>query len=366
MAEIALPLIITAIANSELEGFVAGTLFSQGWNVIHRALDVHSLSNYLKKFSSESENMILIYSPDLSGLSSNFIMELQRVLRQVVGFTSNPSEHAEYSGLLSTPNDASELLNIIRSYVRAPLLRPVELLSTSTRRAKVIALGTPSGSTGCTTVAINLGMELSLLGKETLLLDADVRHPSMAVLLSQHKLDTDLEARLIAPQLSLSEFTQSRISQLPEYLDRFTEKYEYVVIDLGTIEGVSDSLTDRRWTSTLIHWSCERADELWLVGKADVLGIHRMTLLAKNFERVTIKARVSVLLNMKESGKRGDEREVHFTSAVASLKPHRNYSLPRDSRSVTKAESERACLIEIGEKGQLRKSIAKIAVDVTR
>ncbi|MDP1719651.1 MAG: hypothetical protein Q8L08_01440 [Candidatus Nanopelagicaceae bacterium] len=366
MAEIALPLIITAIANSELEGFVAGTLFSQGWNVIHRALDAHSLLNYLKKFSSESENMILIYSPDLSGLSPNFITDLQRVFRQVVGFASDPSEYAEYSGLLSTPNDASELLNIIRSYVRAPLLRRAELHTSNTQRAKVIALGTPSGSTGCTTVAINLGMELSLLGKETLLLDADVRHPSMAVLLSQHKLDADLEARLIAPQLSLSEFTRSRISQLSEYLDRFTEKYEYIVIDLGTIEGVSDSLTDRRWTSTLIHWSCERADELWLVGKADVLGIHRMTLLAKNFERVTIKARVSVLLNMKESGKRGDEREIHFTSAVASLKPYRNYSLPRDSRSATKAESERACLIEIGEKGQLRKSIAKIAVEVTR
>ena len=208
-------------------------------------------------------------------------------------------------------------------------------------------------------------MELSLLGKETLLLDADVRRPSMAVLLSQHKLDADLEARVIAPQLSLSEFTQSRISQLPEYLDRFTGKYDYVVIDLGTVEGVSDSLTDRRWTSTLIHWSCERADELWIVGKADVLGIHRMTLLAKNFDLVTIRARVSVLLNMKESGKKGDERESHFYSAVASLKPHRIYSLPRDSRSTTKAESERACLVETGEKGQLRKSIAKIAVDVT-
>lgn len=365
MAEIALPLIVTAIANSELEGFVAGTLFSQGWNVIHRALDAHSLSNYLKKHSSESENLILIYSPDLSGLLPKSIADLHGVLRQVVGFASDPSEHSEYSGLFSIPNDASELLNIIRSYVRAPLLRRAELHTAGTRRAKVIALGTPSGSTGCTTVALNLAMELSLLGKETLLLDADVRRPSVAILLSQHKLDADLDARSIAPQLSLSEFTQSRMSQLPEYLDRFTEKYDYVVIDLGTIEGVSDSLTDRRWTSTLIHWSCERADELWLVGKADVLGIHRMTLLVKNFEQVTIKARVSVLLNMKESGKRGDERESHFSSAVASLKPHRNYSLPRDSRSATKAESERACLIEIGEKGQLRKAIAKIAVDVT-
>jgi len=365
MAEIALPLIVTAIANSEQEGFVAGTLFSEGWNVIHRALDAHSLSSFLEKLSNESENVILIYSPDLSDLSPDLIAGYQRVLRQVVGFALEAREHTEYSGLLSMPTDASELLNIIRSYVRAPLLRRAELLPTSVRRAKVIALGTPSGSTGCTTVAINLAMELSLLGKETLLLDADVRRPSVAVLLSQHKLDTDLEARIIAPHLSLSEFTQSRISQFPDYLDRFTGKYDFIVIDLGTIEGVSDSLTDRRWTSTLIHWSCERADELWIVGKADVLGIYRMTSLAKNFDEVTIKASVSVLLNMKESGKKGDDRGSHFASVVATLKPYRMYSLPRDSRSAIKAESERAFLVEISEKGQLRKSIAKIAVEVS-
>lgn len=366
MAEIILPLIVTAIANSEVEGFVAGTLFSQGWNVIHRALDADSLSNYLERYPNESENMILVYSPDLSGLSPHLIEDLQKVVRQVVGFASDPRQHSDYSGILSIPSDASELLNIIRSFVRAPLLRRAELPTLSARRAKVIALGTPSGSTGCTTVAINLAMELSLLGKETLLLDADVRRPSVAVLLSQHKLDADLEARVVAPKLSLSEFTQSRISQSRDYLDRFTGKYDYVIIDLGIIEGVSDSLTDRRWTSTLIHWSCECADELWIVGKGDVLGLHRMTLLAKNFDQVMIKARVGVLLNMKESGKRGDDRESLFASVVATLKPHRIYSLPRDGRSTTKAVSERACLIEIGGNGQLRKSIAKIAVDVTR
>ena len=81
MAEIALPLVVTAIANSEQEGFVAGTLFSEGWNVIHRALDAHSLSSFLENFSNESENVILIYSPDLSDLSPNLIAGYQRVLR---------------------------------------------------------------------------------------------------------------------------------------------------------------------------------------------------------------------------------------------------------------------------------------------
>lgn len=366
MPEIALPLIVTAIANSDLEGFVAGTLFSQGWNVMYRALDAESLTTYLQKFAKESEDIILIYSPDLSGISPTLIANYVGILRQVVGFALDPLSYSEYSGLLTVPQDASELLSIIRSYVRAPLVRRIEPRAANVRRSKVIALGSPSGSTGCTTVAINLAMELSLLGKETLLLDADVRRPSVAVLLSQHKLDSDQGVRSIAPQFSLSEFTQSRMGRLPEYMDEFTHEFDYIIMDLGTVEGVSDSLTDRRWTSTMIHWSCERADELWVVANSDLLGIHRMSRLAKNLGRVTINAKLSVLLNMKESGRKGDERERLLLSVAASLKTHRTYSLPRDARSTSKAMDERATLIEIGEKGSLRKSIAKIAVDITR
>ena len=364
MAEIALPFIVTAIANSELEGFVAGTLFSQGWNVIYRALDAHSLDSFLEQHLKERENVILIYSPDLPGLSPDLIASQHGSLRQIIGFSQNPDDQKIFLGIHETPHHATELLNIVRSFVRAPLLRSSTTYSARSRRAKVIALGTPSGSPGCTTVAINLAMELSALGHETLLIDADVRRPSVAPLLAQHKLDADLDSRSIAPQLSLSEFTQTRMHQFPDYLDRFTEKFDFLVIDLGSIEGVSDSLTDRRWTSTLIHWSCESADELWILGRADVLGIHRMKSLVEDFNQISIRAKIGVILNMRASGKKGDQREALFLSSVASLQPQRIFSLPRDSRSTSRAEDDRATLMEIDGKGTLRKSIARIAVEV--
>ena len=365
MPEISLPLIVTAIANSDLEGFIAGTLFSQGWNVIHRALDVQSLDGFLDRPPKDRENVTLIYSPDLPGLTSEWISSHLGLFRQVVGFSPNPDDQKSFLGLHDTPLDETELLNIVRSFVRAPLLRPWTEPGARGRRAKVIALGTPSGSPGCTTVAINLAMELSILGHETLLLDADARRPSVAVLLSQHKLDADLDSRSISPHLSLSEFTQSRVSQFPELLDGFMEKFDFLIIDLGSIEAVSDSLTDRRWTSTLIHWSCEKADELWILGRADVLGLYRLKSLVENFTQISIRAKVSVLLNMRVSGKKGDQRETLFLASVASLMPQRIYSLPRDSRSTTKAEDDRATLMEIDEKGTLRKSIARIAVEVS-
>ena len=43
MSELEMPTVITAIANPEAEGFVAGTLYAQGWNVVFRAIDWSSL-----------------------------------------------------------------------------------------------------------------------------------------------------------------------------------------------------------------------------------------------------------------------------------------------------------------------------------
>jgi hypothetical protein len=48
MSELEMPTVITAIANSEAEGFVAGTLYAQGWNVVFRAIDWASLQTYLQ------------------------------------------------------------------------------------------------------------------------------------------------------------------------------------------------------------------------------------------------------------------------------------------------------------------------------
>ena len=49
-----MPTVITAIANPEAEGFVAGTLYAQGWNVVFRAIDWGSLQSYLTANSAIS------------------------------------------------------------------------------------------------------------------------------------------------------------------------------------------------------------------------------------------------------------------------------------------------------------------------
>lgn len=365
MAEIALPVVVTAIANSELEGFVAGTLFSQGWNVVFRALDVASLTTFVEADPIKSRDIVIVYSPDLPGLSSKFIASFQGRVRQFVGFSSSTAEDQEYVGLFAVPQDPSELLNLVRGFVRAPLLRNAGLENFKKRRARVIAIGSSSGSSGCTSLSINLAMELSALGRETLLMDADVRHPSIAPMLSLHKLDAEHSSRTIAPHLNVSEFTHERVSHLGEYLDGLFGSSDFAVIDLGSIEGVSDSLTDRRWTSSMVHWSCEQANELWLISKGDVLSIHRLESLVRDFSQITIRAEVSLVLNMNSRGRKGKYREELFRSAVAPLRPKVVFTLPRDVRAITQAEEERATLMETDDRSSLRKSIVKIAVELS-
>lgn len=365
MAEIALPVVVTAIANSELESFVAGTLFSQGWNVIFRALDAPSLAAFIDSDSNQIRNVVLVYSPDLPGISPEIISSLQGKVRQIVGFSPNPSDDQEFSGILVIPREQSELLNLVRGFVRAPLVRESIVESPKKRRAHVVAIGSSSGSAGCTSLAINLAMELSTLGQETLLMDADIRHPSIAPLLSLHQLALEDTSRTIAPHLRVSEFTRERVPKLGEYLDNLLGMCDFAVIDLGSIEGISDSLTDRRWTSSMIHWSCERADELWLVGKADFLGIHRLESLVRDFAQVTIRAKVSVALSMNSRGRKGKLREAQFFAIAAPLHPQELFTLPRDARALAQAEEERLTLGEVDERSPLRRKIAMMAVGLT-
>ena len=365
MAEIALPMIVTAIANSELEGFVAGTLFSQGWNVIFRALDVSGLTMFLDSDLKQSRNVVLVYSPDLPGISPNIVSSLNSKVRQIIGLSAENGDYQDFVGLLQAPNEPADLLNLVRGFVRAPLMRNPEVEAPRRRRATVIAIGSSSCSVGCTSLAINLAMELSVLGRDTLLIDADVRHPSIAPLLSLHKLDAENSSRTIAPHLSVSEFTRERVLSLGEYLDDVFSKCDFAIVDLGSIEDVSDSLTDRRWTSSMIHWSCERADALWLVGKSDVLGMQRLESLVRDFSQITIRAKVSIVLSMCPRGRKGKLRGDQYFAAGAPLSAKNLYTLPRDVRTLTKAEEERATLIEIDERSPLRKAIAAMAIGLT-
>jgi hypothetical protein len=365
MSELEMPTVITAIANPEAEGFVAGTLYAQGWNVVFRAIDWGSLQSYLTSNSAISANALLIYGTDLPGASKQLVDGLQSSVRQVIGFSIPNIPDGDYMSLHPLPAVGTDLISLVRGFVRAPMVRTSALTQRKARASKVVALGSAGSYTGCTTIALNLAMELSLLEKSTLLIEANFRAPSISPLLSMRNISEASSWKSIAPHLAVSEITQSSADQLENFMNKAIDEFDVIVLDIGSISGLSNRLTDRRWTSQVTTWCCDQADELMITSRADHLGHYRLGQVIELMQQTSIRAHISFTQNMKSSGKRGENELARFLSATTALKPIRVRTLKEESRSVKAAEDEHATLVETNERSNLRKAIAELAREIT-
>jgi len=361
MSELVMPTVITAIANPEAEGFVAGTLYAQGWNVVFRAIDWGSLQSYLQTNAELSKNALLIFGTDLPGAHKNLMDSLNGSVRQLIGFSIPNVADGDFDVLHPLPTVSTDLISLVRGFVRAPLVRTGTVTQRKVRDSKVFAIGSAGSYTGCTFLALNLAMELSLLEKSTLLIEANFRAPSLAPLLSMRKISDSSPWKKIAPKLSLSEITQDTSDDLDQLMNKAIEEFDCVVLDIGSVSGLSNRLTDRRWTSTVTTWCCDQADELMITSRADYLGHHRLVQVIDLLQQTSIRAQLSFTQNMKSPGKRGDAEMARFLTATTALKPIRVRSLKQEARSVQAAEDEHATMVETNERSHLRKAIAELA-----
>ena len=366
MAEQELPVVITAIADAQTEGFVASGLFAQGWSVVFRALDTASLKNYLVANPVIAKSALLLFTPDLRHLDADISFDITRLVKQSIGFSADLTRYPEYPGLYEIPKDVTELVSLVRGSIRSPLIRQQGAVQHSTRRSQIIAIGSAGSGVGCTTIAMNIAMELSVLEKPTLLIDANFRAPSIAVLLSLRNLLSEEGWRSVAPMLAISEITQVRSNSINELMTRAIDEFDQIIIDLGSISGLSNRLTDQRWTSRMTTWSCDNADELWIISKPDLLGSHRLDQVLPLLEKTAMRAQLGFLLNMKSQGKKGDSEEARFLTAITALRPRSMRVIARDGRSVLASEEAHSTLIEVNERSPLRKSISKIASELAR
>lgn len=88
MSELEMPIVVTAIASAQSEGFIASTLFAQGWSVVFRALDWQLLENFMIKNPELSKTALLIYGSDLPGINPAVINSVSTKFRQTIGFTT--------------------------------------------------------------------------------------------------------------------------------------------------------------------------------------------------------------------------------------------------------------------------------------
>ena len=361
MSELEMPTVITAISSSETEGFIAGTLFAQGWSVVFRAIDWASLDRFLLDNQELAKGALLLFASDLPGISQANLDLIAPKVRQSIGFSIEQQQDGDFKHLYEVPQSATDLVTLVRGFVRTPMVRGNNTPQRALRKARVIAVGSAGSYTGCTTLAINVAMELSILEKSTLLIEGNYRAPSIAAYLAMRNINSESQWKTIAPHLSLTEINQEHAGRVDEFMERAAAEFEFIIIDLGSISGLSNRLTDRRWTSTMTTWCCDQADELMIVSRADQLGTHRLAQVIELLGSTSVRASLSFVMNMKSPGKRGEKEEAQFLNCATALKPIRIRSIGKDSRAVTAAEDEHATLVEINERSNVRKSIAELA-----
>jgi MinD-like ATPase involved in chromosome partitioning or flagellar assembly len=262
----------------------------------------------------------------------------------------------------------------------------------------VIAVTSPYGSTGKTTVAINIALELAAEKARVLLIDADTQGPAVANhfvlseqpaglaaalrISTQRRLDLDQLLRLSfqfqkstlrimpgAQDLPVQSIDESAIGIL---LDTARSGFDYTVIDLGCISEITDPKQDLL-TSNIVSL----ADRVILVCLADPIGILR--LLSEESSISSLSSSPDLIMNrVRNSVIASARREIGITLKRLSALEPKAY-LPDDpahvdlalrtgvpATSLSRSGSFRQALTGfvraelLGRKGQLDSRVAKL------
>lgn len=350
--------IITAIRDSEAEGFVTSTLFSQGWDINFRSLDFDSLISYVKTIDCLASQVLI--STDCEGLTCEGLEQLRPYVQKIFLFQTSSHPEISFGDSIVLPTTPLELIALIRGSLRAPLIRSQHVVARS-RQARVIAVAAASGGAGCTTLSFNLAAEFILLGKRTLLVDADSIAPSLAALLSQRGLTVAGTIKSITPTLSAIELTQDNIAHSISSLDAALSEFEVIIIDLGRISEVAQQLSGRRWSGQALTWVSNFADSLLILSPSNRIGLERLKVLVAQLTRNAMKPRISFLHVLREPGRREQAASDKFLQTVSALSPVKIYEIPFDIRAALKAEHAEESLVDSNERSVLRKVIAELA-----
>jgi Mrp family chromosome partitioning ATPase len=365
MANFNSPNIVTAIADSNFEGSLSSNLHSQGWDIIARAVDFASLTSFLSENEQAGRTSILIYAPDLPDFTPQRLGELRASFKDVIGYGTE-SEVKLFENLLPRPTDATELISQVRGIIRREFREPLisQHRATNAAQSKVIAIASAGSTTGATTLALNLAMESSLLEKRTLLIDGNSLEPSIAIALELRNLRADQSPRLISPLLWAYEVSEKKYAKFIELMANAYSNFDLIIIDLGSISNLSMKLTDRRWSSGPLIWSCDNADELWISSRPDEMGRFRLLRLIRELAKTKIKARLTFIANLETPRRKSDQSNQELTAEIEELKPLTRISVPRDNRAAAMAAACSASLSEASPKSNLRKSISRIASEL--
>ncbi len=279
--------VVTAISDSDCEDFVSQLLFSQGWSIIYRAIDMAGLTEFLEARNGELRTVV-IFKSDLPDFDANLL-------------ESAANSKVKNICIDEVETNSHKLMTYIRGQLRLPLIANSgvgNLVSTDStiptvQKPCVITITGTMGAPGRSSVALNLANYLAT-NSTVNLYDADIRAPALEYLIGRaSKNHEDLNLVNLVSQEKLTTSIIGVSSSIN-------------IVDLGPLPPLAEVVNDRRWQAGFINRTLEETTTLIYLCKSNGLSLIRLEQFMSQFPVLLRKLPIIYILN--QSGNTREDR----------------------------------------------------------
>ena len=284
--------VVTAISDSECEDFVSQLLFSQGWSIIYRAIDMAGLMEFLDARKGELRTVV-IFKSDLPNFDEALL-------------ESASNSKVKNICIDKIETNSHQLMTYIRGQLRLPLIANAGLANAGLANAGlansekimatkpcVITITGTVGSPGRSSVALNIANYLAA-NSQVNLYDADLRAPALEYFIGRAGKNNE--------NLKLS----SLISQEKLIDSKIGDSSAINIVDLGSLPPLTEVVNDRRWQAGFINRTLEETTTLIYLCKSNGLSLIRLEQFMSQFPVLLRKLPIIYILN--QSGSTREDR----------------------------------------------------------
>ena len=280
--------VVTAISDSDCEDFVSQLLFSQGWSIIFRAIDMAGLMEFLEARNGDLRTVV-IYKSDLPNFSANLL-------------ESTSNSKVKNICIDEIEINSHKLMTFIRGQLRLPLIANsvapnsshLEISQSSpSRKPCVITITGTVGAPGRSSVALNIANYLAA-NSQVNLFDADTRAPALEYFIG--RADNNHQNINLVSLISHEKSSEASIGKTSSVS----------IVDLGPLPPLTEVVNDRRWQAGFINRTLEETTTLIYLCKSNGLSLIRLEQFMSQFPVLLRNLPIIYILN--QSGSTREDR----------------------------------------------------------
>jgi hypothetical protein len=280
--------VVTAISDSDCEDFVSQLLFSQGWSIIFRAIDMAGLMEFLEARNGDLRTVV-IYKRDLPNFDADLL-------------ESTSNSKVKNICIDEIEINSHKLMTFIRGQLRLPLIansmasnsNHLEASQSSpSRKPCVITITGTVGAPGRSSVALNIANYLAA-NSQVNLFDADTRAPALEYFIG--RADNNHQNLNLVSLNSQEKSSEASIGNTSSVS----------IVDLGPLPPLAEVVNDRRWQAGFINRTLEETTTLIYLCKSNGLSLIRLEQFMSQFPVLLRNLPIIYILN--QSGSTREDR----------------------------------------------------------